>query len=689
MNQIEKVPCDEKTPLLRIIQDYHKKDPKTLILAKTELASRYFQENLDRTLIFHVVAKASGQSCLSTIVDALFEPPSPGVVASCVTKVLKDYSKYCGIDRKPRISSLVTHPGPKPPIPRYELIYVGLRFTNSCDTHTSLLLVDNKDQTIDFYDPNQDEVIHSLCTKSILSLFPEFKAYEVNDAEETCMFPLQRVASSATGGSCWLWSLFYFAVRLNCGAEAANALTQVATRRESATMIIQFLLQFACYVKTLVDTLFLEDMVSLWKLYKEADQKRRVNSIGGDSIKMNVAIRALRGLYFQGEIAPFLAAIQKSLVFRDTPSLQLAVERIEDKVSRGKSRVTEASREFKGVSVRSTACCPMLTLKTPARLPPDRLTQIILEEKQAADTATEPYIALNRLTTLFETLIEKYGGLDSPAFAPEILKERKKELLKGVQLLRLLDDAASSNRIKLHTLNLDLIPQCARYWPVDKYVADDAFSFIEIPDGMRAVEEAFRSVYGKSCQRASRIWFDPDGKIREDDEDLFMCCPGKNLAADKDRLLEAMQNILTDAYINRAIIALKTIANTTFHHPELWPRVLSDMFILTGCVNARIQRLEEVASKTQFITPEQFKNQIDAKRKRVKMDSIQLMKEAYTACNLASTEPEVLVPCVTDMLSSFPGFDRPVTMTRVQDCYDVLSGDEDKACERLPGVSNL
>ena len=121
--------------------------------------------------------------------------------------------------------------------------------------HTALLLVDNKSKEFEFYEPEGSKPIQEACGPLVREwVAKRYPDYRFLPGGEMCPVGLQSVGR---GGTCWLWTLFYFYGRVRCDKKQLKLdLNRLVLLGPNVLNSVLF--KFGCHILSLVHSKHLD-----------------------------------------------------------------------------------------------------------------------------------------------------------------------------------------------------------------------------------------------------------------------------------------------------------------------------------------------------------------------------------------------------------------------------------------------
>lgn len=158
------------------------------------------------------------------------------------------------------------------PTENWELIVITIDIED--EAHANTLLINHKLRIVEHFDPFGSESI-IYCDKSIRKWIKEYyNNYFIVKPEDICPVGPQNVLG---GGTCYMWSLLYFYLRLRCSKTDPSVLTEALLslpRQE----LIDLLVRFGCYIIEIGDKLQLGMVKSLYYISRNILIENEFNS---------------------------------------------------------------------------------------------------------------------------------------------------------------------------------------------------------------------------------------------------------------------------------------------------------------------------------------------------------------------------------------------------------------------------
>lgn len=191
--------------------------------------------------------------------------------------------------------------------------------------HGSILVINHAQRFVEYFEPN-GSVSWTLPCGTILQEWAmrQYPTYSFISPNDFCPIGLQQVTKQDT---CWLWSLFYFYLRVKCPSTNPQTIINNLLNR-GPLEISNLLIKFACFIKTFAGE---HKIGTVYSFYKEAkDQIVKIAINAGDkhyAHYLDSFIRTIDTMYLSGEVNTLVTTIlaYKELVKKMDPAL---VERV-------------------------------------------------------------------------------------------------------------------------------------------------------------------------------------------------------------------------------------------------------------------------------------------------------------------------------------------------------------------------
>lgn len=134
--------------------------------------------------------------------------------------------------------------------------------------HMSIMLVNTQAREAEYYEPNGRTAWTEPCG-TVLEwwLSTKFPGFRFLDASRSCPRGLQKIEG---GGTCWLWSLLYFVLRIDCPLDRDVLLEALSAM--SSSELHDLIRHFGCYILQLGQRLRLDLASELyWTMHKALD----------------------------------------------------------------------------------------------------------------------------------------------------------------------------------------------------------------------------------------------------------------------------------------------------------------------------------------------------------------------------------------------------------------------------------
>jgi hypothetical protein len=217
--------------------------------------------------------------------------------------------------------------------------------------HSNVLIIDNKNRRIEYFEPHgvtfghltaQLVNLQSIILKIVQDLFPFTKNYEFRNAANTCLYGVQNLQQTVdqAAGHCLAWSLFFLIIRLvnnnikiKSKETVSEFLNRFLTTMFSAKQLDSLIKKFMTYVEQLPAT------TKYYSKHAQIDMTNYIDII--DKINMEDRCTILANLYFQ-KLATFSfknidKLFEELTSYRRLPSFQTIMNQAFDKVIKNQS----------------------------------------------------------------------------------------------------------------------------------------------------------------------------------------------------------------------------------------------------------------------------------------------------------------------------------------------------------------